>query len=86
MKKIDFYFDFLSPYSYFAWLNHKNILAEHDVALDYKPVLMGRLFSNFDFKGPGEIIVKRNYELKKCFRYALNQIKFSPPVSFPLIP
>ena len=83
MKKIDFYFDFLSPFSYFAWKRH----LELDASFTYKPVLMGKLFSHFDFKGPGEIRVKRNSELQKCFRYAdLNNIKFSPPKSFPFNP
>lgn len=83
MKKIDFYFDFLSPYSYFAWKRHKTI----DTQFNYRPVLMGKLFSHFEFRGPGEIPVKRQSELKKCFRYAdLHQIPFIPPSSFPFNP
>jgi 2-hydroxychromene-2-carboxylate isomerase len=85
--KIQFYFDFLSPFSYFAWKNHSNLLAREDIAISYHPVLMGKLFSNFEFPGPGEIKVKRDYELKKCFRYAnKNNIPFSPPASFPFNP
>jgi 2-hydroxychromene-2-carboxylate isomerase len=88
MKKIEFYFDFLSPFSYFAWLNHREYFAEHtDIEFCYKPVLMGKLFSHFEFPGPGEIRVKRDYELKKCFRYAAKTgIKFSPPEQFPFNP
>lgn len=83
MKKIDFYFDFLSPYSYFAWKNHKKISEQ----FNYKPVLMGKLFSHFEFRGPGEIPVKRDSELKKCFRYAdLHNLDFTPPPSFPFNP
>ena len=83
MKKIDFYFDFLSPYSYFAWNRRKSLPIE----LNYKPVLMGKLFRHFGFQGPGEIPVKRDSELKKCFRYAdLHKIQFSPPPSFPFNP
>lgn len=83
MKKIDFYFDFLSPYSYFAWKRHRTIKAE----FNFKPVLMGRLFSHFEFKGPGEIPVKRDLELKKCFQYAdMQSIPFIPPHTFPFNP
>jgi 2-hydroxychromene-2-carboxylate isomerase len=89
MKKIEFYFDFLSPFSYFAWLNHREQLTDafKNIELVYKPVLMGKLFSHFEFPGPGEITVKRNYELKKCFRYAAKSgIKFCPPSQFPFNP
>ena len=87
MQKIDFYFDFLSPFSYFAWKNHQNKLPKDRLEINYKPVLMGKLFSHFEFRGPGEIEVKRNYELKKCFRYAAkNKITFLPPKEFPFNP
>lgn len=87
MKKIDFYFDFLSPFSFFCWKRHKDFLKKADYEIEYKPVLMGKLFSKHGFPGPGEIEAKRNYELKKCFRYAAkNQIKFMPPSQFPFNP
>jgi len=87
MKKIYFYFDFLSPFSFFAWLAHKEQLKNFNCEIIYRPVLMGKLFSHFNFPGPGEIRVKRNYELKKCFRYASkHKIPFSPPSTFPFNP
>lgn len=83
MKKIDFYFDYLSPYSYFAWLNHRELNCE----FVYKPIAMGSLFSKWDMKGPGEILPKRIYMLKNCFKYAAkNNIKFIPPKSHPFNP
>ncbi len=88
MKKVQFYFDFLSPFSYFAWLKHREFFAQSpDLELVYRPVLMGKLFSHHDFPGPGQIPVKRDYELKKCFRYAYKQqVKFHPPATFPFNP
>ena len=87
MKNIKFYFDFLSPFSYFGWKNHKCEISNTDVSFTYHPVLMGKLFSHFEFPGPGEIKVKRDYELKCCFRYAAkNKILFSPPTKFPFNP
>jgi len=83
VKKVDFYFDFLSPFSYFAWLNHKKIDAE----FVYRPVAMGSLFAHFEMKGPGEILPKRIYMLKSCFKYAAkNNIDFTPPKSHPFNP
>ena len=85
MQTIKFFFDFLSPYSYFAWLNHRKSLPE--AVFEYHPLPMGKLFSHHKFPGPGEIPAKRDYELKKCFRYAAdNQIEFRPPAEFPFNP
>lgn len=84
-SEIDFYFDFLSPFSFFAWLN----LSQSDLkfSLRPKPLPMGKLFSSHGFPGPGEIPAKRDYELKKCFRYAaLHHIDFKPPKIFPFNP
>jgi 2-hydroxychromene-2-carboxylate isomerase len=87
MKNIKLYFDFLSPFSYFAWLNLKKITQIQEVEVSFHPVLMGRLFSHHEFPGPGEIPAKRDYELKKCFRYAhKNNLKFNPPNIFPFNP
>lgn len=87
MKNLNFYFDFLSPFSYFSWINHKKELSQHNINIVYRPVLMGRLFTQHGFPGPGEIKAKRNYELKKCFRYASkNNIPFCPPSRFPFNP
>jgi 2-hydroxychromene-2-carboxylate isomerase len=86
MPKLVFYFDFLSPFSFFAWKRHQKLLSGK-VDITYAPVLMGKLFSQHNFPGPGEIPAKRNYELKKCFRYATKQnIEFSPPKTFPFNP
>lgn len=85
MPSVKFYFDFLSPFSYFAWMNHSKVLAEAE--FEYIPVSMGKLFGHHEFPGPGEIPAKRNYELKKCFRYAHDEgIPFHPPAQFPFNP
>jgi len=48
---------------------------------------MGSLFAHFEMKGPGEILPKRIYMLKSCFKYAAkNNIKFIPPKSHPFNP
>ena len=85
MKKIDLFFDFLSPYSYFAWKNHCNQLDRG--RFHYRPILMGKLFDHWEIKGPGEIPPKRYSMLKSCFRYAhKNNIEFTPPSEHPFNP
>ena len=86
MAKTCFNFDFLSPFSYFAWENHKVLKPMRD-EISYQPVLMGQLFDHWGIKGPGEIPPKRLVMLKNCFRYASkNGIPFTPPTSHPFNP
>ena len=87
MHKLEYYFDFLSPYSYFSWKNKDQFLKNQDILIDLKPVVMGSLFNKHEMKGPGEIPAKRYYMLKQCFIYAsLNNISFNPPKNHPFNP
>lgn len=81
MKTINFYFDFLSPFSYFAWhkINHNP-----ELTVDFKPVALGPLLNHWSIKGPGEIQPKREFLLKQCLRYAAkNKIDFTTPKTHP---
>lgn len=87
MKNIDYFFDFLSPYSFFSWKNQDSLTKRKDILINYRPVVMGTLFNHWGIKGPGEIAPKRYYELKQCFIYAAkNNIQFVPPKSHPFNP
>lgn len=87
MKKVDYYFDFLSPFSYFSWINTAELRQNSDYQIELKPVVMGTLFNNWGIKGPGEIAPKRVQMLKYCFQYAaLNNIDFIPPKTHPFNP
>lgn len=87
MQKIDYYFDFLSPFSYFSWKNTADLRTNPDIKISYKPVVMGTLFNNWEIKGPGEIAPKRHQMLKKCFQYAaINNLEFVPPKTHPFNP
>ncbi len=88
MKKIDFYFDFLSPFSYFAWKNLGKIKEQvNDLQINYYPVIMGKLFQNFEIKGPGEVPPKRDFLFRQMIRYASkNNIPFTTPKSHPFNP
>ena len=81
MKQISFYFDFLSPFSYFAW---GQIQALSGFEIVYKPVPLGSLLNHWGIKGPGEVTPKREFLLKQCLRYSdKNQIPFTTPKTHP---
>ena len=81
MKPIKFYFDFLSPFSYFAFLKLQTI---KEIQVEYCPVALGPLLNHWQIKGPGEITPKREFLLKQCLRYAAkNNIDFTTPKTHP---
>ena len=90
MRKLDYYFDFLSPYSYLAWRNiveQKEWLKSHEVELQLRPVVLAKLLNHFEIKGPGEIKPKREYMFRALLRYAQkNNIPFMPPMTHPFNP
>ena len=80
MKKIEFYFDFLSPYSYLAW----TWVRSQPYDFDYIPVSVASIIASFDTKGPAQIEPKRNYLFKDLLRFtSLNNIPFTTPKNLP---
>lgn len=79
-KNIEFFFDFLSPYSYLAW----TWLRDQSYEFTYTPVSIPSLISHFETKGPAQIKPKRNYLFKDLLRFTeLHQIPFTTPKSLP---
>lgn len=77
-KTIDWYFDFISPFSYLqAELLHT---LPPDVALRYRPVLLAGLLNHWDNKGPAEIAPKRTWTFEHCAWLAH---KHSIPMTMP---
>ena len=65
-KVIDFYFDFISPYSFLA---HKRIVVikkNENVKFSYKPILLGGLHKLAKITAPALIKSKKNYLVKDC--------------------
>lgn len=84
MKELNFYFDFLSPFSYFAWLAHKETLKNVPLKVNYRPVALGPLLNHWQIKGPGEVTPKREFLLKQCLRFAArNNLSFTTPKTHP---
>jgi 2-hydroxychromene-2-carboxylate isomerase len=80
MKKIDFYFDFLSPYSYVAW----TWVRTQPYDFNFIPVSIPSVIAHFDTKGPAQIQPKRNYLFKDLLRFTkFHQIPFVTPKNLP---
>jgi 2-hydroxychromene-2-carboxylate isomerase len=64
MKQIDWYFDFISPFSYLqSELLHS---LPGDVTITFRPVLFAGLLSHWENKGPAEIVPKRLWTFEHC--------------------
>jgi 2-hydroxychromene-2-carboxylate isomerase len=62
-KKIDFYFDFISPYSYLA---HRKIKSIENVNFNYKPVLVAGLHNLQGITAPAFIKPKLKHMISDC--------------------
>lgn len=85
MTVADWYFDFVSPYSYFGSLQIES-LAGH-VQLNYCPVLFAGLLNHWGQKGPAEIEAKRKWTYRWCTWWAQeNNVPFRMPAAHPFNP
>ena len=74
MKIIEYYFDFLSPYSYLSWQwikENKKKLSEKKIEFSFKPVTLSSIIGYYETKGPAQIETKRNYLFKDCLRFLI---------------
>ena len=83
MNSIDFYFDFVSPFSYIAL--HRLDRLPRPVA--FKPVLFAGLLKHWGHKGPAEIPAKRRWTYRWCHWWAAELgIPFRFPAAHPFNP
>lgn len=86
-KKIEYYFDFLSPYSYLSWTWFREEiqnLKDKGYAIEFIPVSLAQVITSYETKGPAEIETKRNYLFKDCLRKSLKRgIPFVLPRNLP---
>ena len=64
MTRLDWYFDFISPFSYLQSELLHTLPAEVDI--HFKPVLFAGLLNHWDNKGPAEIAPKRRWTFEHC--------------------
>ena len=70
IKSFEFYFDFISPYSFLA---HKEIIKiekTNAIKIKYMPILLGGLHDLAGIKAPGFIPIKAKYMIKDCKLWA----------------
>ena len=81
-KEIDFYFDFISPYSYLA---HQKIKLIKNIHFNYKPVLVGGLHNLQGITAPAFIKAKLKHMISDCDLIAKkNNIDFIWNSKFPI--
>tara|TARA_B100001109_G_C18803529_1_gene446077 strand:- start:526 stop:1110 length:585 start_codon:yes stop_codon:yes gene_type:complete len=87
-KVIDFYFDFISPYSYLAYRKLENLNKENKINIIYKPILLGGLHKLGEITAPAfnkrkmknmkndcELIAKKNnIEFKWNMKFPINSL------------
>jgi 2-hydroxychromene-2-carboxylate isomerase len=80
---VDWYFDFVSPFSYICL--HR--LPELEVEVSFKPVLFAGLLQHWGQKGPAEIPAKRKWTYRWCTWWARELgIPFRFPAEHPFNP
>src|SRR5690349_6980039 len=84
-ESIDFYFDFSSPYGYFAAEKIDEIAARHTRAVVWRPILLGAVFKITGQQPLPSIPLKSDYakrDLERCAR--LFGLPFRIPSTFPI--
>ena len=69
-KEIDFYFDFISPYTYLAYKKIQSLPA--DIKINYKPVFLGGLHNLQGITAPAFIKPKLKHMICDCLLIAKN--------------
>lgn len=80
MKRLEFYYDLVSPYSYLAYTQLGRVCGEHDAELVLRPMLLGAVHKMAGIKAPIEIETKSRYQRHDIHRWA---DYYDVPLQFP---
>ncbi len=84
-KSFDFYFDFVSPYSFLAHKEIKRLERKNLIKVNYKPILLGGLHNLHGIKAPAFIPSKAKFMIRDCKLIAeKKKIKFKFNSYFPI--
>jgi len=84
-RYFDFYFDFVSPYSFLAHKEIKKFEKKNSIKIKYKPILLGGLHNLHGIKAPAFIPAKAKFMIKDCKLLAeKNKIRFKFNSYFPI--
>ena len=85
IKPFDFYFDFISPYSFIAHKEIQKIEKKFSFKVKYKPILLGGLHNLHGIKAPAFIPAKAKHMIRDCKLLAeKNKVKFKFNSYFPI--
>ena len=85
IKNLDFYFDFISPYSYLAYKRLKSLNKDNKINIYYKPILLGGLHNLGKITPPAFNERKLKNMKNDCELVASkNNIEFKWNVKFPI--
>ena len=85
IKPFDFYFDFISPYSFLAHKEIRKIENKIDIKIRYKPILLGGLHNLHGIIAPAFIPAKAKHMIRDCKLIAeRNNTKFKFNSYFPI--
>lgn len=86
-RKLKFFFDPISPYTYFALKQLPKVAEKHGVKIVARPVLFAGLLNANGQKGPAEIVSKRRYTFLDCMRLSMQlEVPFKMPPKHPFNP
>ena len=82
---IDFYFDYSSPYGYFAAMKIDGLAARHDRGVNWKPILLGAVFKVTGAQPLPTLPLKGAYALRDILRSArFHGVPYKQPTKFPI--
>ena len=85
IKPFEFYFDFISPYSFIAHKEIKKIEKKASIKIRYNPILLGGLHNLHGIKAPAFIPAKAKHMIRDCKLISeRNNIKFKFNSYFPI--
>ena len=85
IKPFDFYFDFVSPYSFLAHKQIRKIEKKEGIKIKYRPILVGGLHNLHGIKAPAFIPAKAKHMIRDCKLIAIkNGLKFKFNSYFPI--
>ena len=85
MKKVDWYFDFISPFAYLQFSQFKKF--DNELNITIHPVVFGALLKHWGQLGPAEIVPKRIFTYR-FFKWKADRlgIEYTMPPSHPFNP
>ena len=66
IKSLDFYFDFISPYSYLAYKKIKKLKENEKIKVNYFPIALGALYNLNGIKAAVFINAKTKFMIRDC--------------------